>query len=96
VRPALRALLAILVDHDLAVVSICATTTNNALCFLGRPDDREALAYAARMPNHAVVGGRVEDRAEKEEVGHLGHFGWSGPHVRSHKWCKFYSNLLKF
>ncbi|RCV36584.1 hypothetical protein SETIT_7G329400v2 [Setaria italica] len=47
---------AILVDHGLAAGSACATAANSllqrvALYFLGGPDDREALAYAARMPD---------------------------------------------
>jgi nucleotide-binding universal stress UspA family protein len=45
---------AILVDHGLASGSACATAANSllqraALYFLGGADDREALAYAARM-----------------------------------------------
>jgi len=79
---------AILVDHGLAAGSACATTTNSllqraALYFLGGPDDREALAYAARMPdagtmsltvvrfklrNWAGMGG--SDEARDEEVLH--------------------------
>ena len=79
---------AILVDHGLAAGSACATTTNSllqraALYFLGGPDDREALAYAARMPdagnmsltvvrfklrNWVGMGG--SDEARDEEVLH--------------------------
>ncbi|WVZ87956.1 hypothetical protein U9M48_034529 [Paspalum notatum var. saurae] len=77
---------AILVDHGLASGSACATAANSllqraALYFLGGPDDREALAYAARMPeaggmaltvvrfklrNWVGMGGR--DEARDEEV----------------------------
>jgi hypothetical protein len=55
---------AILVDHGLAAGSACATAANSllqrvALYFLGGPDDREALAYAARMPGDQHSGGGV-------------------------------------
>ncbi|CAL5062731.1 unnamed protein product [Urochloa decumbens] len=76
---------AILVDHGLAAGSACATSANSllqrvALYFLGGPDDREALAYAARMPeaggvsltvvrfklrNWVGMGGRDEVRDEE-------------------------------
>jgi hypothetical protein len=72
---------AILVDHGLAAGSACATAANSllqraALYFLGGPDDREALAYAARMPisltvvrfklrNWVGMGGRYELRDEE-------------------------------
>ncbi|KAJ1264465.1 hypothetical protein BS78_08G002700 [Paspalum vaginatum] len=76
---------AILVDHGLASGSACATGANSllqraALYFLGGPDDREALAYAARMPdaggmaltvvrfklrNWVGMGGRDEARDEE-------------------------------
>uniref|UniRef100_J3NAR6 Cation/H+ exchanger domain-containing protein n=1 Tax=Oryza brachyantha TaxID=4533 RepID=J3NAR6_ORYBR len=51
---------AILVDHGLAAGSACATASNStlqrvAMYFLGGADDREALAYVARM----VEGGGV-------------------------------------
>jgi Kef-type K+ transport system membrane component KefB len=51
---------AILVDHGLAAGSACATSANSllqrgALYFLGGPDDREALAYAARMGEHPGI-----------------------------------------
>ncbi|KAM0911410.1 hypothetical protein ACQ4PT_013488 [Festuca glaucescens] len=93
VRAANRAVLqyapcsvAILVDHGLAAGSACATASNRnllqrvALYFLGGPDDREALAYAARMPesggtavtvvrfklrNWVGMGGRDEVRDEE-------------------------------
>jgi hypothetical protein len=52
------------VDHGLAAGSACATAANSllqrvALYFLGGPDDREALAYAARMPGDQHSGGGV-------------------------------------
>ncbi|KAL6642128.1 hypothetical protein ACP70R_020309 [Stipagrostis hirtigluma subsp. patula] len=52
---------AILVDHGLAAGSACATAANSmlqrvALYFLGGPDDREALAYAARIPDGDNTG----------------------------------------
>jgi Kef-type K+ transport system membrane component KefB len=76
---------AILVDHGLASGSACATAANSllqraALYFLGGADDREALAYAARMPetgtmsltvvrfklrNWVGMGGRDEARDEE-------------------------------
>ncbi|KAF8671348.1 hypothetical protein HU200_050061 [Digitaria exilis] len=72
---------AIMVDHGLAAGSACATAANSllqraALYFLGGPDDREALAYAARMPlaltvvrfklrNWVGMGGRDEVRDEE-------------------------------
>ncbi|XP_062181969.1 cation/H(+) antiporter 15-like [Phragmites australis] len=76
---------AILVDHGLAAGSACATAANSllqrvALYFLGGPDDREALAYAARIPeagnmsltvvrfrlrNWVGMGGRDEVRDEE-------------------------------
>jgi Kef-type K+ transport system membrane component KefB len=51
---------AILVDHGLASGSACATAANSllqraALYFLGGADDREALAYAARMPETGTM-----------------------------------------
>ncbi|XP_002448877.2 cation/H(+) antiporter 15 [Sorghum bicolor] len=51
---------AILVDHGLASGSACATAANSllqraALYFLGGADDREALAYAARMPEAGTM-----------------------------------------
>ena len=51
---------AILVDHGLASGSTCATAANSllqraALYFLGGADDREALAYAARMPEAGTM-----------------------------------------
>ena len=76
---------AILVDHGLASGSACATAANSllqraALYFLGGADDREALAYAARMAeagtmsltvvrfklrNWVGMGGRDEARDEE-------------------------------
>jgi hypothetical protein len=74
------------VDHGLAAGSACATASNRnllqrvALYFLGGPDDREALAYAVRMPesggtavtvvrfklrNWVGMGGRDEVRDEE-------------------------------
>ncbi|KAL6870577.1 hypothetical protein ACP4OV_014425 [Aristida adscensionis] len=56
---------AILVDHGLAAGSACATAANSmlqrvALYFLGGADDREALAYAARIPEgDACAGGAM-------------------------------------
>uniref|UniRef100_A0A0D9XNB8 Uncharacterized protein n=1 Tax=Leersia perrieri TaxID=77586 RepID=A0A0D9XNB8_9ORYZ len=76
---------AILVDHGLATGSACATASNStlqrvALYFLGGADDREALAYVARMAegggvtvtvvrlklrNWVGMGGRDEVRDEE-------------------------------
>jgi nucleotide-binding universal stress UspA family protein len=73
------------VDHGLAAGSACATSANSllqraALYFLGGPDDRETLAYAAWMPdtgsmslmvvrfklrNWVGMGGRDEVRDEE-------------------------------
>ncbi|XP_015699099.2 cation/H(+) antiporter 15-like [Oryza brachyantha] len=76
---------AILVDHGLAAGSACATASNStlqrvAMYFLGGADDREALAYVARMAegggvavtvvrlklrNWVGMGGRDEVRDEE-------------------------------
>ncbi|KAF7064780.1 hypothetical protein CFC21_071025 [Triticum aestivum] len=86
VRSANRAVLqyapcsvAILVDHGLASGSACATASNRnllqrvALYFLGGPDDREALAYAARMPESGGTSVTVVRIKLRNWVGMGGH-----------------------
>uniref|UniRef100_A0A8I6Y7U1 Cation/H+ exchanger domain-containing protein n=2 Tax=Hordeum vulgare subsp. vulgare TaxID=112509 RepID=A0A8I6Y7U1_HORVV len=70
---------AILVDHGLASGSACATASNRnllqrvALYFLGGPDDREALAYAARMPESGGTSVTVVRFKLRNWVGMGGH-----------------------
>uniref|UniRef100_A0A0E0J5Z4 Uncharacterized protein n=1 Tax=Oryza nivara TaxID=4536 RepID=A0A0E0J5Z4_ORYNI len=64
----------ILIDHGVAAGSACATASNStlqrvALYFLGGADDREALAYVARMAECGVVAVTVVRLKLRDWVG---------------------------
>uniref|UniRef100_A0A0D9XW39 Uncharacterized protein n=1 Tax=Leersia perrieri TaxID=77586 RepID=A0A0D9XW39_9ORYZ len=84
---------AILVDHGLATGSACATASNStlqrvALYFLGGADDREALAYVARM----AEGGGVTVTVVRLKLRNWVGMGGRDEEVLHEFWQRYSSN----